>query len=166
MAGIKAKMIPAEVDLVPLIDVISLLLMFLVMVGDMARSATNVKMKLPRCDMALPDAKLGSTEGRIVVQMKKEKDGRYWAVVENNKFELIHGGSNKSLIQFLEDQITRRRAKDAFTTGPNGEVPFPVKLRVPADAPMYEVERVVMTMAQAKLVNVQYAARSKDELGD
>jgi len=37
-------------------------------------------------------------------------------------------------------------------------VTFPVKLRIPQEAPMREVERVVMTLARAGLVNVQYAA--------
>ncbi|MFH0938070.1 MAG: biopolymer transporter ExbD [Planctomycetota bacterium] len=163
MALRKAAIVPVEVDMVPLIDIVSLLLMFLVMVGDMARAATNVKMTLPRADMAVADDKLATTEGRIVVQIKMGKDGRYCARVENNDFELVGGGANKALITFLEEQITRRKAKDAFTLGPNGEVPFPVKLRIPAEAPMAEVERVIMTMAQAKLVNVQYAALGKND---
>jgi biopolymer transport protein ExbD len=162
--AIKQGMIPVEVDMVPLIDVISLLLMFLVITGDMAKSATNVKMTLPRADMAIPDSQSskGKTEGRIVVQMEKQRDtGKYMAKVESNRFELVEGGSSKTLIDFLEAQITRRAAVKAFTRGPAGEVPFPVKLRIPADAPMNEVERVVMTMAKAKLVNVQYAAEKE-----
>ena len=144
-----------EVDMVPLIDIVSLLLMFLVMVGDMTRSSTAVKMQLPRASEAKADKDL-ITEGRIVVQLRA-KDGRYKAVVEGNEFDLVQGGGNKTLISFLDDQINRRAATGKLERGPAGEVNFPVKLRVPTEAPMREVERVVMTLAQAKLVNVQYA---------
>jgi biopolymer transport protein ExbD len=156
----KPEMIPVEVDMVPLIDIISLLLMFLVMVGDMTRSSTAVKMKLPRASEAKSDKELGGSEGRIVVQLKQEKDGRYKAVVENNAFDLVAQGSNQTLIRYLEEQIARRKSKESITLGPAGEVPFPVKLRIPEEAPMREVERVIMTLAHAKLVNVQYAVEN------
>jgi len=153
----KPEMQKVEVDMVPLIDIISLLLMFLVMVGDMARSATAVKMKLPRATEAKNDKDL-PTEGRIVVQLQA-KDGRYKAVVENNEFDLVAGGGNKTLVDYLLRQIDQRALK-GMEVGPAGEVPFPIKLRVPTEAPMREVERVIMTLAQAKLVNVQYAVES------
>ena len=146
-----------EVDMVPLIDIISLLLMFLVMVGDMEKNTSSVKMKLPRADQAKSD-KLVDTKGRIVVQMKFDKDSsKYWAIVDNQKYEIVGGGNNKTLITYLTEQITKRKALGEFKEGPNGEVSFPVKLRIPADAPMREAERLIMTMAQAKLVNVHYA---------
>jgi len=44
-----------EVDMVPMIDIITLLLMFLVIVGDMAASANTIQMKLPRASEALTD---------------------------------------------------------------------------------------------------------------
>ena len=147
-----------EVDMVPLIDIISLLLMFLVMVGDMAKSTSSVQMKLPRASEAKHEKDPTiNTHNRIVVQLKKDpKEAKYWAVVENNQFELVQGGNNKSLISYLEQQIAQRMAK-GMIPGPNGEIPFPVKLRIPADAPMREAERLIMTLAQAKLVNVHYA---------
>lgn len=152
----RPQMLNVEVDMVPLIDIISLLLMFLVMVGDMTRSATSVKMKLPRASEAKPDKEL-KTEGRLVVQLTP-KEGRYIAIVEGNAFDLVSGGGNATLVKYLDDQITRRSARGQVQLGPAGEVPFPVKLRIPQDAPMREVERVIMTLAKAKLVNVQYAA--------
>ena len=153
--ALKAQIIPVEVDMVPLIDIISLLLMFLVIVGDMAKNANNVQMKLPRADMSVHDS---GGEGRIVVQMKQHPDGRYMARVDNYDFELLAGGHNQSLLDFLEKLINRRGAKP----DKDGGVPFPVKLRIPADAPMGEVERVMMAMARVKLVNVQYAAEKED----
>lgn len=149
-----------EVDMVPLIDIISLLLMFLVMVGDMAKATSSVQMKLPRADQAKSDKEV-NTKDRIVVQLKKTSTGQYKAVVENREYELVQGGNNASLIKYLQEQINQRTAGGAITLGPNGEVPFPVKLRIPEDAPMREAERVMMTLAQAKLVNVHYAADTK-----
>ena len=149
-----------EVDMVPLIDIISLLLMFLVMVGDMAKSTSSVQMRLPRADQAKNDKEV-DTHNRIVVQLKKTKEGTYKAIVENREYELVQGGNNSSLIKYLNEQIQQRTAGGAIALGPNGEVPFPVKLRIPADAPMREAERVIMTLAQAKLVNVHYAVDSK-----
>jgi biopolymer transport protein ExbD len=153
----KTGIIPVEVDMVPLIDIVSLLLMFLVMVGDMARNASNVKMKLPRADMAVADP---PCEGRIVVQLKQE-NGRLWAVVENRRYELVSDGRNDALIRYLEDLTARRRLANA-PQDKDGNLLFPVKLRIPAEAPMNEVERVVMNLAQAKLVYVQYAAMKDD----
>jgi biopolymer transport protein ExbD len=148
-----------EVDMVPLIDIISLLLMFLVMVGDMAKSTSSVQMRLPRADQAKNDKEV-DTHNRIVVQLKKSGEA-YKAIVENREYELVQGGNNSSLIKYLTEQINQRTAGGNITLGPNGEVPFPVKLRIPADAPMREAERVIMTLAQAKLVNVHYAVDTK-----
>lgn len=154
----KTGVIPVEVDMVPLIDIVSLLLMFLVMVGDMARNANNVKMKLPRADMAVADP---PCEGRIVVQLKQENN-RYWAVIDNHRYELVNNGLNGALTKYLDELATRRRLANA-PTDKDGNLLFPVKLRIPAEAPMNEVERVVMNLAQAKLVYVQYAATKNDE---
>src|SRR4029079_12218905 len=94
----KTEVMTVEVDMVPLIDIISLLLMFLVMVGDMEKNTASVKMKLPRADQAKSDKNF-DTKGRIVVQMKYNKDeGKYWAIVDNQKYEIVAQGNNKSLI--------------------------------------------------------------------
>jgi len=74
----KTEIMTVEVDMVPLIDIISLLLMFLVMVGDMAKSTTSVKMKLPRADQAKSDKDVDS-QNRLVVQLEKDSAGKYWA---------------------------------------------------------------------------------------
>ena len=151
--------VPVEVDLIPYIDVVTLLLMFLLIIGDMASSTTSVKMKLPRADQAKNERAVGiDTEGRIVVQIQKNADGKYVAFIEKHQYELIPRGNNASLTSFLKELIERREAKKQFTRGANGEVSFPVKLRVPQEAPMYEVERVVTQCARVGLVNVHYAA--------
>jgi len=143
-----------EVDMVPLIDIVSLLLMFLVMVGDMTRSASAVKMSLPRADQAQKDLAV-NTENRIVVQLRKE--GGVWSAVINNMiYELVERGRNQSLTQYLEDRVRLGGPLQA-----DGSSPVPVKLRIPKDAPMREVECVVMNLAAAKLTNVCYAAEKE-----
>jgi len=147
-----------EVDMVPLIDIISLLLMFLVMVGDMAKSTTSVKMRLPRADQAKSDKDVDS-HNRMVVQLEKTSDGKYWATIEKNRYTLEAQGANKTLIDYLNQQINSRKAHGEIKEDPDtGGINFPVKLRIPSDAPMREAERLIQSMAQAKLVNVQYAA--------
>jgi biopolymer transport protein ExbD len=155
---------PAEVDMVPMIDIVTLLLMFLIIVGDMTKSASGVKMKLPRASMAKSEKELGvSTEGRLVVQLKKDESGKYWAMVETNKYELLPRGDNATLQSYFETQINSRLQKGRLSKAEDGSVPCPVKLRVPADAPMLQVERIMMTMAKVGLVNVHYAAYTAKE---
>lgn len=150
---------PIEVDMVPMIDIVTLLLMFLIIVGDMTKSSTGVKMKLPRVTQAKSEKELKvSTEGRLVVQLRKDDSGKYWAIVENSKYELVPRGDNATLQSYFETQIRTRLEKGRTTKGDDGSVPFPVKLRVPADAPMLQVERIMMTMARVGLVNIHYAA--------
>ena len=157
-----------EVDMVPLIDIVSLLLMFIVMVGDVSHNSSSVAMKLPRASESKSDLeweKLGvDMRGRIVVQMVKAVGGGYAARVDNTDYALAPSGSyTKSLMEYLESHIQQCIAKNETKADPQtGAVGIPVKLRIPRDAPMFEVERVVMTLAAAKLVNVHYAANNKD----
>ena len=150
-----------EVDMIPLIDIIVLVLMFLIIVGDTAANANNIQMKLPRADQALTDVQLKEKnirlDGRIVVQLKG-KEGKYTAVVNNKAYDLVGGGANKTLLDYMDDQIQYAIGKGLATKDPSGAVSIPVKLRVPEEAPMKDVERVVMSMAKVGLVNVQYAA--------
>ena len=151
-----------EVDMVPLIDIISLLLMFLIIVGDTAANAENVQMQLPRSDMAKTEKELLEKEhhnfdGRIVIQMKKDNN-RYLAVVNNKAYELVQNGLNKPLLEFLNTTVDFAVGKHYATKESDGSVSSPVKLRIPADAPMKDVQRVIMTCAQVGLVHVQYAA--------
>jgi biopolymer transport protein ExbD len=154
----KVDAVNIEVDMVPLIDIISLLLMFLVMVGDMAKATHGVQMKLPRADQAKTDKEVDS-KNRLVVQLE-HADGKYWATVERNRYTLEAQGGNKALIDYLNQNIMSRKAHnpEACKEDENGGLLFPVKLRIPADAPMREAERLIQSMAQAKLVNIQYAA--------
>src|SRR4051812_9768805 len=97
-----------EVDMVPLIDIISLLLMFLIIVGDTAATANSIQMKLPRASEALTDKELKEKnvrlEGRIIVQITN-KDGPYRAVVNNKSYDLVAQGSNKLLLEYLDEQV-------------------------------------------------------------
>jgi biopolymer transport protein ExbD len=155
----RPKLEGIEVDMVPFIDIVTLLLMFLIIVGDMTKSSTGVKMKLPRADQAKFEKELAvDTTGRLVVQLRKDNDGKFWAVVESTKYQLVPRGDNPNLLEYFKYQIDRRVAEGRVKRQDDGSVNFPVKLRVPADAPMLEVERIMMTLAKAGLVNVHYAA--------
>lgn len=167
----KPKMQDVEVDMVPLIDIISLLLMFLIIVGDTAASASSIQMPLPRnMDQALTDKEMAekkiNIQGRIVVQLVAQRDEstketKYQACINNQYYDLMQGGGSKSLIEYLNKQIEQYGAfkRDAAT----GAVDAPVKLRIPEDAPMKDVEDCVMTLARVGLVNVQYAAKNKKD---
>ena len=58
----KVEAVPVEVDMVPLIDVIVLLLLFLIIVGDLASTSVNVQMRLPRADQAKTDCRNSRAE--------------------------------------------------------------------------------------------------------
>src|SRR5437868_3068103 len=106
--GRKVETVQVEVDMVPLIDIISLLLMFLIMVGDMAKATRGVQMKLPRASEAKSDKEVDS-KNRLVVQL--EKDGnKYWATIERNRYSLEKQGANKGLIEYLNQNIISRKA--------------------------------------------------------
>jgi biopolymer transport protein ExbD len=144
-----------------MIDIITLLLMFLVIVGDLAASATTIQMKLPRADQALSDKELKEKgirlEGRIVVQLHNQNG--VWAAVVNNKFyALAPAGGSKNLLEYLDEQVNYHVSKGLAKKDSTGAVDMPVKLRIPEDAPMREVERVIMSLARVGMVNVQYAA--------
>ena len=97
------------------------------------------------------------TEGRIVVQLKADA-GKYNAVVNNKSYELVERGGNKTLLEYLSQQVDYQLAKGMAKKDDKGAVDIPVKLRIPEEAPMLDVENVVMTLARVGLVNVQYAA--------
>jgi len=157
----KAEMNAVEVDMIPLIDIISLLLMFLIIVGDAAATANSIQMKLPRASEALTDKELKEKnvrlEGRIIIQVTN-RDGVYRAVVNNKSYDLVEHGSNKLLLEYLDEQVQYNVGRGLAQKDSTGAVNIPVKLRVPESAPMADVERVVMTAARVGLVNVQYAA--------
>jgi len=152
---------PVDVDMVPMIDIVTLLLMFLVIVGDMAASASNIAMKLPRADQAMTDKEMKDKnfrlEGRIIIQMQNQ-NGVFRAVVNNQAYDLVGGGSNKKLLEYLQKQVDYALDRGLAKKDSSGAVDIPVKLRIPEDAPMRDVERVIMSMARVGLVHVQYAA--------
>ena len=157
----KVEMNAVEVDMIPLIDIISLLLMFLIIVGDTAATANSIQMKLPRASEAMTDKTLKEKnvrlEGRIIIQVTN-RDGPYRAVVNNKSYDLVEKGGNKLLLEYLEEQVQYAISRGLAQKDSTGAVNIPVKLRVPETAPMADVERVVMTAARVGLVNVQYAA--------
>lgn len=146
-----------EVDMVPLIDIISLLLMFLIIVGDSAASANSIMMKLPRASEAQTEQKLNiTTEGRIVIQLKKVEGNKYQAVVNNKNYE-TGSDAGTTLKEYLDKQIEYATRKDLVKKKDDGTLDWPVKLRIPEDCPMQEVEKVISTMANMGLVMVHYA---------
>ena len=158
---IKLQEQKVDVDMIPLIDIISLLLMFLIVVGDASISADSVKMRLPRADQALQDP-LVNTKGRIVVQLDNI-NGKYWAVINGRKYELLSGARNATLQEYLEKQVQWSIEKGLATReGLDEAVNIPVKLRIPDQAPMKEVERIVVALSEAHLTHLQYAAMPPD----
>jgi len=159
-----------DVDMVPLIDIVTLLLMFLIFVGDMAKSAAAIQMKLPHADQAVFEKGHDiNTEGRVVVQLAKGDErrrgagrdpNRYYAVVNNVWYELLPKGESANLLKFLKEYVAERELKGAVRDEKGG-VKMPVKLRIPLDTPMLEVQRLVMLCARANFVNIHYAAQGK-----
>jgi biopolymer transport protein ExbD len=149
-----------EVDMVPLIDIISLLLMFLIIVGDTQANTSSIKMKLPAASQAKPDdaIKGAANKGRIVIQMAKVKD-KYQAVLNNIKYDVDDSG--KTLKDHLDKVVDTAVKKGEVTRNADNTVDIPVKLRIPEDCPMAEVEKVLSTMASLGLVNVQYSASAE-----
>jgi biopolymer transport protein ExbD len=143
-----------EIDMVPMIDVVTLLLMFLIIVGDISESTREVEMKLPRADQAIQAVR---SDGRLVIQMQP-RSGSYDAIINRKAYDLVTAGSSKTLIDYLDDQIQYALGKEQTTKNSDGSVNIPVKLRIPEGAPMKEVERLVMTLAKVGLTHVQYAA--------
>jgi biopolymer transport protein ExbD len=137
--------------MVPMIDIISLLLMFLLVVGGAVVTDGNIQMKLPAASEGQR-----VEGGRIVVQLDK-RDGVYYAVVRNKAYSLVANGQNRGLQEFLREQVVYWTDKGLAKATPDGAVDIPVKLRMPAGTPMREAERVVMTLAHVGLVHVQYA---------
>jgi len=144
------------VDMVPFIDIISLLMIFMVAVSDMTQRATGIKMFLPSADQAIHEKEIGS-EGRIVIQLVKDA-GQYVAVIERSRFQLGTSFIHANLKTYLKEQIASREAHGKLKREHDGKIAFPVKLRIPRDAPMAQVERIVATCASAELVNIHYAA--------
>jgi len=154
-----------EADMVPMIDIISLLLMFLIIVGDTASNASSVRMQLPRgMDQAMTEPELIAAkllpEGRIVIELAPTEAGKYRAVMNGRTYDLADGG-NGTLIAHLEHQINLNLSIGNATRNNAGAIDTPVRLRIPESAEMRSVESLILILARVGLVNVQYAADGK-----
>jgi biopolymer transport protein ExbD len=155
-----------EVDMVPLIDIISLLLMFLIIVGDTTASSNIASLKLPMADQAKTEKEWGlPTAGRIVIQIKPEYDTEAEQIAKNGKYSVIFNAAKHSnddegkslkdhLAKYIDEESSHGRAKKK----PDGTWDIPVKLRIPAMCPMIEAEKVLYTIANLQLSDIQYAA--------
>ena len=161
-----------EVDMVPLIDIISLLLMFLIIVGDTTASSNIASLRLPTADQAKTEKEWGDincpTKGRIVVQIKPEYDTEEDQKAKNGKYSVVfnaakHGNDDegKSLKDHLSRYIDDQLAHGNATKRADGTLDIPVKIRIPAMCPMQEVEKVLFTIASVQLTDIQYAAAER-----
>ena len=147
--------------MVPLIDIMSLLLMFLIIVGDSAANSTSIKMKLPAADQdKTEDEWKLATKNRIVIQMLKRENDKYYAVLNNVKYN-TEEEAGKTLKDHLALMIDDLQKKNQIAKRPDGTWDVPVKLRIPEDCPMSEVEKVLATVANLQMVDIQYAASKR-----
>lgn len=152
----KPKDSQIEVDMVPLIDIISLLLMFLIIVGGVSTNAQAVKLRLPRADEGKSERDV-RTEGRIVVSVAEEK-GAYLAVIGGRSYELLRNHSaNETLIKRFNADTSFMLDKGMCRLDETKGFDIPVKLRIQDDTPMHAVENLLETLSRAKLTNIQYA---------
>ncbi|MEI6235835.1 MAG: biopolymer transporter ExbD [Planctomycetota bacterium] len=162
-----------EVDMVPLIDIISLLLMFLIIVGDTTASSNIASLRLPTADQAKTEKEWGlSTDGRIVIQIKPEFEDEKEQAAKNGKYFVIfnaakHGNDDEGkslkdhLAKFIDDAAAHGNGK-IVKDSKTGTWNIPVKLRIPGSCPMVEAEKVLYTVASLALSDIQYgAAESK-----
>lgn len=148
-----------EVDMVPLIDIISLLLMFLIVVGDSVVRTTSVEMKLPRASAAEKEIPMA---GQITIELDKNADGVHAAVVNKKRYKL-----DSAIKEYLDSTLASwGKNGHARLVKENGIERWnvPVKLRIPEWYPMGEVEKLVKTLSDLKVLDVRYAAmKDKDE---
>lgn len=153
-----------EVDMVPLIDIISLLLMFLVIVGGIIDIGDTDNVKLPRADQGRIESSV-RTEGRIVVSLKEEK-GVFLARINNKSYELLSDHQvNQTLQKHLDKETKELLARGLCKQDSNGSYDIPVKLRIPELAPMQSVEAVLESLSRIGLRDIQYAVLPENSTG-
>lgn len=148
-----------EVDMVPLIDIVTLLLMFLVIVGGLVDPG-GVKLNLPRADQAVPDRDLPTRpEGRITISLQNT-DGVYSTVVGGKRYSLGSRGSQdlSGLSAYLLKSAEYMHSRGMCKKHDDGTYAIPVKLRIGEEVPMNAVENVLDSVVQARMRDVQYAA--------
>lgn len=149
-----------QVDMVPLIDIITLVLMFLVVVGGLSGASEAVKVNLPRADQAKPEKELPITmEGRITISLQNF-NGVYDSVIGGNRYSIgSRGGESLSALStYLLKSAEYMHRRGMCKQHDDGTYAIPVKLRVGEDVPMKTVEDVLDSVVQARMRDVQYAA--------
>lgn len=157
--NLKRPEVPAiQVDMVPLIDIVTLVLMFLVIVGGAVTSAEGVKVNLPRADQA-KELRV-SLEGRITISLEKS-GGVYNAVIGGNSYSIgTRGSANvSSLSAYLLKSADYMHTRGMCKVLNDGTYSIPVKLRIGEDVPMKTVEDVLDSLVQARLRDIHYAAK-------
>ena len=153
-----------EVDMVPLIDIISLLLMFLIIVGDTTANSNIASLQLPTASEARKEWAKDS-QNRIVLQLKPEFDDAKEQAERHGKYSVIFNAARhaidadgQSLKNHLASFISEQEAHGSAARKKDGSWNIPVKLRIPALCPMLEAEKVLSVVAGQQLTNIQYAA--------
>jgi len=150
-----------QVDMVPLIDIVTLLLMFLVIVGGLVDTGITVKVNLPRADQAKTDKELPqSLEGRITISLQNT-DGVYHTVISGKRYSIGSRGSENlsGLSTYLLKSAEYMHSRGMCKRLDDGTYSIPVKLRVGEDVPMKTVEDVLDSVVQARMRDVHYAAQ-------
>ena len=151
-----------EVDMVPLIDIVTLLLMFLVIVGHVEKVSHGVKINLPRADQAKPEQDLPITqEGRIVLSLKSV-DGVYYAYTGlATRYEITARNPNtlSGLSSHLLNSAEYMHRKNLCRLLDDGTYNLPIKLRIGEEVPMNTVEDVLDAVVKAKMKDIRYAAQ-------
>ena len=152
-----------EVDMVPLIDIISLLLMFLIIVGDTTASSNLSNLRLPTASEAKKEWAI-DTENRIVLQLKPEYDNENDQATKHGKYTVIFNAArhandadDQSLKNHLASFIANQDAHGLAAKRADGTWNIQVKLRIPALCPMVEAEKVLNVVAGQQLTSIQYA---------
>jgi hypothetical protein len=110
------------------------------------------KLKLPRSgDDFQVDVKF-----RLQVGLAKGADDKYYGVVDGKEYSLVEDHDKTTLVEFLTAFI-KEAEKAGFKPNEYGDYYIPIQLRINADTPMRAAERLIITMTQMDLVNVQYA---------
>ena len=157
------------VDMVPLIDIISLLLMFLIIVGDTTANSNIASLKLPVVSQATQDS-MSFSNNRIVIQLKPEFSDEQEQRVKNGRYSVVFNAAShsnnddgKALKDHLEKYLDDASAHGMAGKKSDGTWDIPVKLRIPALCPMVEAEKVLYTIASLNLTDIQYAAAASEK---
>lgn len=150
-----------QVDMVPLIDIITLLLMFLVIVGSVQQVSHAVSVNLPRADQARPERDLPVIrEGRVVLSLKSV-NGIYYAFTgPQTRYEISprNTGNLSALSTHLLQSAEYMHRTNQCTLRDDGTYDIPVKLRIGEEVPMKTVEDVLDAVSRAKMKEIHYAA--------